>query len=186
MVAEGMLYETGIVTMSGNARIEGNFSSRNGGGLNLFEQFSSLTMNDDAAIRGNTAVDGGGVYVAHYDSEGLGLIMNDRAVIENNISVASDWPGDWDGGGGAYVDNGGSARLNDSSAIRNNTTVGNGGGIFAWGDVTLRGTSSIEGNHADGTGGGIFLFSYSGKATVGANATLANNTPTDCDGDGTC
>ncbi|MFM8595371.1 MAG: hypothetical protein ACKOCK_13425, partial [Chloroflexota bacterium] len=177
----GMIYDVGTVTMSGNARIEENVVGEAGGGLDLYED-GKLTMNDDSAIRGNSAVYGSGAFDYHYDPshEDLCVIMNDRAVIEDNISVAAEEPGGWNGGSGVFVTGGGSTRLNDSSAIRNNTTTGNGGGVHAEGNVVLRGTSSIEGNHADGTGGGIYLERSSATATVGANATLANNTPNDC------
>ena len=186
----------GSISMSGTARVEDNTSDWSGGGLLLYE-FGTLSMDEASTLRSNTAayfgggadIDGYYQWTEDYDTFTPALTMAGQSVIENNRTL---YGGDstWRGGGGVRIAGGSPALLNGQSSIRNNSSAENGGGIRSTGDVVLRDTSSIEGNSADGTGGGVFVswFYDDRPATVrvGANATLANNTPNNCDGPGTC
>ncbi len=108
-----------------------------------------LELRGHATISYNTAVDGGGVYLAA-DGGGLNpatLAMYDDTWISRNES--SSW------GAGVYSFFG-TVTLRDASAIALNTSADNGGGIFSQdGAITLDGSSSISHNTAAGSGGAI-------------------------------
>jgi len=117
-------------------------------------------MSDDAAIEGNTAREGGGVYVDDQGSFTLtgGSISGNKA---GYLTVRCP-------GGGVYVGGGSSFTMSGDAVIRENTAA-YGGGVYVYnlGRFTMTG-GSIIGNEAAfeaylGDGGGVCI----GEAQIG-------------------
>jgi len=172
----GGVCNIGIFTMH-NGDISDNKSSsstvipshiHNDGGIYIGEN-SIFTMNN-GTISGNTAINGGGVYI-----KGGTFIMNGGSIFNNTAS--SD-------GGGIYITSRyltvntvdlswiGKFTMNDGVISGNNAT--NGGGVYKYsGELTInRGT--ISGNTATNGGGVSGYFTMSDGVIISSN-TATNN-----------
>jgi hypothetical protein len=149
-----------------------------GGGEPEYDPGNGFVKLENSILRNNKGHTGGAVYVLHTP------LTIDGSVLENNKG---------NGGGGAIFTDGvgGTSaslpgRLNiRNSRIADNTTVGQGGGLFLWlygNDEVVIENSTIEGNTVfkggdfnDSKGGGIRVGGSGGKVSI-RGTTVANNT----------
>lgn len=122
-----LLSDKSVMNMSGNAQISDNIAptewKATGGGVYIFastdgEVSNCLYMSDNAKIRGNTATEGGAVYV---DKNGQ-ITMSGNAQITNNTAAKN--------GGGIYIYESAQVTMSDNAQITNNTAAENGGGVY--------------------------------------------------------
>lgn len=137
-----------------------NNTATNGGAI-YTKSFIGFTQ---SIINGCSANKGGGTYVANggrFETYGgLGGVTGCNA---NEI------------GGAIYIEQGGVSTFASGVKIINNTSVGNGGGIYSDGVIGLE-TSDVSTNEANtGIGNGIYV-SNTGGIFVGSNASVTNNT----------
>jgi hypothetical protein len=162
----GLRVENSTVTMLDNAEISGNTVGKLylpdastpdatqrdvGGGATII--FGKITMKDSSKISGNTAYNGwgGGVQVS-----GMGtLLMEDSSEISGNLCTR-----------------------HTNFDTTNNTSVGNGGGVFVdyGGELRMKG-GKIAGNTAGRAGGGVFL--GLGSSFFMERGTIYGDTETD-------
>ena len=145
--------------MSGGT-ISGN-TADDGGGVYMMSSGSTFEMSG-GTISGNTADDGGGVYVM---SDGSTFTMSDDAVISENTASNN--------GGGVYVKSG--KFTMSGGEISNNTAEWYGGGVYEdnSGTFGMSGDAVISGNTAD-YGGGVYVFG--GQFTMSGDAVISGNT----------
>ncbi|MFT4625060.1 MAG: putative outer membrane repeat protein [Myxococcota bacterium] len=165
---------TGDCTIASN--IAGSVEAL-GGGLYITDRSTWASTGD--MISGNTARDGGGVWVRGATSVELrqsqlstndaiggvggGLYLDDDATVSNTVFDANNADVD---GGGIYVDDDADLTLTTSDVRDNLANNGSGGGLFVGDGATLdaRGVR-IEGNQATrGAGGGVH---YAGTDAFG-------------------
>ena len=157
--------------MSGG-EITGN-TAENGGGVYV-NNYGSFTISGDAKITTNTAVSiGGGVYV-----DGT-FTMSGGSITGNRVSSSASGSGY---GGGVYVGGYGNGTFNMSGGSiggggTDANTAKNGGGVYVdKGAFTMSG-GSVTGNSASNNGGGVFVASQ-GKFTMSVTAAITGNTAT--------
>ena len=152
----GAIYAGGPITLHiSHAAVTGNSASE-GGGVYV-SYIAESTMIDHSVISGNTAtMDGGGVE-EHGTSGSVTLL--DTQVIGN-----SAWSG-----GGIYADG---AAILTNVTVSSNRAAGDGGGIDA-GSLTATG-STFSGNSSTSHGGGLAVF---GNAFL-TNSTISGNSST--------
>jgi uncharacterized repeat protein (TIGR02543 family) len=131
-------------------------------GLVMVQNDATFTMQPGSKITGNTADNGGGVYVRE------AIFTMAGGTISGNIARGN--------GGGVYIDNG--DFFMTGGTISGNTTQGNGGGVYITGSGSFTMTSgTIKGNNASGGyGGGVYvggsvLFNKIGGTISGMNAS---------------
>lgn len=129
-----LLSDKSVMNMSGNAQISNNIAptkwTTSGGGVYIFastdgEVSNCLYMSDNAKISGNTATQGGAVYVRKNGQ----VTMSGNAQISNNTATEN--------GGGVYVENstfkiaGGAPRVCDNLCqdVQNNVYLATGNAI---------------------------------------------------------
>ena len=129
-----LLSDKSVMNMSGNAQISNNIAptkwTTSGGGVYIFastdgEVGNCLYMSDNAKISGNTATQGGAVYVRKNGQ----VTMSGNAQISNNTATEN--------GGGVYVENstfkiaGGAPRVCDNLCqdVQNNVYLATGNAI---------------------------------------------------------
>lgn len=171
-----------VVTLKGGiieANTATNGSTAGSGGGIYIDESCTLTMQDNAKIKDNTAkMSGGGIY-----ARGATVRMTDCTLTGNTTNEAS-------GGGGVCAEGGtGTTRATiriEGGTINANKALnsGSGGGIYVnqHASVVLRGAATVTGNTADVQGGGVYVrdstatFIMSGEATVdtGNDVYLAN------------
>ncbi len=156
----------GNISFTMNAgTISHNIAGTNGGGVffgrNIDDE-STFTINS-GEITGNTAENGGGIFIYHGT-----LVLYDCTIASNTATK---------NGGGVY-NNGGTSwgrtsavTMGERSVIRNNTAI-RGGGVYNHGkDAILRLTNgSITDNTATASGGGIYNFTNNNTSVT--NATI--------------
>jgi hypothetical protein len=164
------------VTISG-LTIQGGDSSKNttplakvGGGIVID---GTLTLND-VEVRGNTGIQGGGIYVR----TGGSLTMNRVTLAQNTSTTLA--AGD---GAGLYIQTGGTV-TGTNVTVSGNTAATDGGGILINGGTLTLTNSTISGNTAAATFTGGGFRNLAGTVTL-KNTIVANNTATtgnpDCD-----
>jgi len=152
----GVYIDGGAFTMSGNAKVMGN-KSEYGGGVHL--NLGAFTMSGSAEVTDNSAPYGGGVYV------GDTFTMTGGTVSGNTAN------GD---GGGVWV-NGGEFTMSGSAKVTGNTATSNGGGVYTGdGTFTMNG-GTVSDNNAGWAGGGVFVNSGSGTFNM-KGGTVSGNT----------
>lgn len=169
--------------MTDDARITGCASRTKGGGIMIASgnQGDSYSIAGAAFIGGNTASDGGGVYVRSY-AQGTGgtLTIAEQVQITDNTASGT--------GGGLNFSgyrNGGSAAatltLTGSAAVSLNKAV-NGAGVYFYsandGDrFTLSGNAAVTQNTASQNGGGCYMTAQgAGAQFIMTSASLTDNT----------
>lgn len=159
------------LVMKGNAAITGCYSASNGGGIMFASRHpdDSIIITDDALLAGNTAPNGGGVYLRSYDeSTGISVTIDGKAQITNN-SVTGN-------GGGLYFsgfrNHGPLARLTiaDGVSISGNQAL-NGGGLYFFGasdgdQLQIQPQVVISQNTASQNGGGIIVTASVGQVNL--------------------
>jgi hypothetical protein len=164
--------ETAKMAMKGGV-ISGN-NAASGGGIYVYGGVSNgaeLTMSGGAIIRGNEATsEGGGVYVIGDNSGSSAKLDMTSGTISGNKAISN-------GGGGVYIYgyNNGTAELtmsggdiseNKAIGSSDNPAIGDGGGVYVFGDgakLTML-SGSISENTAASDGGGVYIWSDSGSA----------------------
>ncbi len=116
--------------------------------------------------------------------EGAGVYVNGAATF-TNVTIAGNNAiyGNF-GGGGVYVNNGGSATFTDSK-ISENSNDFRGGAVYLGKAATVAFTDSeISGNTAEGDGGGLYV--SSGATVAFTDSKISENIATYRDGGGVC
>ncbi len=156
----GGIYSFGDLTISGGTISGNKTKDSNGSGGGIYFEYSSATLaiSGKAKIDGNSATNGGGVYVY----EGTATMTG--GTISNNTASTN--------GGGIYSND----NLTISGGtISNNTATINGGGIYfdySSSTLAISGTANIYGNSAT-NGGGIYIASGTLNMNGGTIGTLA-------------
>jgi parallel beta-helix repeat protein len=161
----------GAGTLSINrSRLTGNISEGNGGGIYIFNEETTLTVNRSRI--GNNLADGGnggGIY------NFLGEITTkvDRSTVSGNEATFN--------GGGLYFDAGNPTLRR--STVSGNDAAGNGGGVYVSSSLRplLALNSTVAQNRADTDGGGIY-FSGSGQGNLRSITVARNRGNTDSAG----
>jgi hypothetical protein len=149
--------------------VSGGSTTSNGGGLNLTDEFSTLT---DVTVAGNTAGSGGGI------SSNGALTVRNSTIVGN---VANSTASSADGGGGVLITTPGVLML-DGCTIAANTgtaaggvsgsTAGNGTGY----PITIR-NSTLANNLAYlYLGGGLWMNAFGPYPLLIQNSTITSNT----------
>jgi len=184
VAAFGLSGNNSIISITGST-IQGNQTSSSstslgGGGVALF--FVGATISDTQFVD-NEANRGGGLY---------GTLSVSEVTIDNSEFVGNKAFGSGSsnevGGGGIYVVTGSTLNLLNSTVAGNETTFGDGGGIWICAKVNATATfnvtnSTISGNRAPvGQGGGLWLATVFGNSSIVANldhATITDNFASD-------
>ncbi len=133
----------GLIELNDRARIAGNRSTDDGGGIDAYNY--TVVLNDDARVVNNVADEGGGIRLDSSE-----LYINDTARVSSNFA---------DRGGGVYAFNGSLVSASGSGRIGSNrAVVAIAGGIYAANStVNLSGSSRVTSNRAVTDGGGVWL-----------------------------
>lgn len=161
--AGGGIYvkESKQATISGTT-ISVNTANVDGGGV-FVSDGAILTVN--GTITGNTAQQGGGVYVRDVDSE---FKMTGGKISNNKTTVETTTDKNRISGGGIFIYNKGQAII-ENTEISDNTANNNGGGVYVNNGTLTMNTGTIGGNTANVNGGGIYV-------TDGATVTMSGGT----------
>jgi hypothetical protein len=143
------VYNTGTLTMNNGVTLQNNENTSGHGGGVYVEATGEFTITG-GEITGNTALGGGGVYVAG------DFTMTGGKISENTAFGYDDWDIHETGyGGGVFIENGGSVTLSNCE-ISKNTTIGNGGGVYVSGGSVIMTNCEISENEAP-RGGGVYM-----------------------------
>jgi hypothetical protein len=143
----------GTLVMKAGSRITGNTSSTNGGGVYVYGNNATFTMNG-GEVSDNSSSYGGGVYVGSYAT----FTMN-----EGKVS------GNYGGGvciGGTFTMNGGE--------VSGNTASTNGGGVYVDGGTFSMSGGKVSGNSSSSYGGGVYAGSPGGAFTMSGGEVSGN------------
>ncbi len=177
----GITSRGGALILDGTAVTENVASGTFGGGILTI---SPLTMTR-GSLRGNRAVDGGGLVnmfrgtltdVLVEDNEatvGMGGIDNRGVLTLANSTVRRNTA--WVGGGiGNLFQGTGHLTLQGSTITSNTADTGGGGGITSWGGITVTDTTISE-NRAEGAGGGVLLEARPAASFVMRGGDVSDN-----------
>ena len=158
----GGIYKTGtgLLKISNTAKIDGNSSTADGGGIYIDSGTATMT---GGTISNNTATNYGGGIFSHGD-----LTISGGTISGNTAGI----------GGGICVDSGTATMT--GGTISNNTASTDGGGIYSFGDLTISG-GTISGNKAkdsNGSGGGIYFEYSSATLAISGKAKIDGNSAT--------
>ena len=146
--------------------VNGNEAVRNGGGLNLLGTESDLSLANGQVNDNIAGANGGGIF-----TEG-DINLTTVAVNRNTANGTANG----DGGGGIFIQAGGSATIDDST-VNQNTSANDGGGILASPGTTLTITNSdVSSNTAAGNGGAIEVASNDQSTATITDTTINGNT----------
>ena len=158
--------------MSGDAAITGNTASSGGG---VYVNDATFSMSGSASVTGNTASSGGGVLVTGNYSKGK-FNMSGSASVSGNTTTSS--------GGGVYMSNSNSFTMSGGSITGNSATLYGGGVDVNGGSFTMSG-GSITGNNVTGTsgenadhfghGGGVYVYGQDTAMTVSGDVQIRDN-----------
>ena len=165
--AGGGIYvkESKQATISGTT-ISVNTANVDGGGV-FVSDGAMLTVN--GTITGNTAQQGGGVYVRDVDSE---FKMTGGKISNNKTTVETTTDKNRISGGGIFIYNNGQAII-ENTEISDNTANNNGGGIHVnSGTLTMNADTIISKNIASQDGGGVYF--SSGTLTINGGTFSSN------------
>jgi hypothetical protein len=155
------------LVIDGHVTLEGR--SDNNTALVAVATASTLELKGNAKLTGNTGQSGGGIYAESiYPANRTTISMSGNAEISGNTAITPFTTG---GGGGGTSGGGGGVFLlwyvdftmSENAVIKNNTAVGNGGGIFIGNnDCVVMNGGEITGNTSTGTligngGGGVYV-----------------------------
>ena len=164
----------GVFHMYGGS-ISGN-TADNGGGV--YMGGGQFTMYGGSITKNTATKNGGGVYV----NSGCKFDMNGNASVSGNTTTTGN-------GGGVYV-GGGTFTMNDTASVKDNTASGNtadqgnGGGVYVYsGTFEMNGSASVSSNKATNTdqrnttyGGGVYVKSTNSTFTMNDKASITGNT----------
>lgn len=151
-----------------NGSITENLSERNGGGVYIMKNSSSLSGNISATINGGSIIsnyakgNGGGIYM----ETGSRFTMEDGVTLSKNLAGVDGGTGS---GGAVYVSEG-AATIKGGDIVSNMASV-NGGAIYVNGNVTVS-KGNLTKNLAASSGGSIYV--QSGTVTMN-NISMTNN-----------
>jgi len=152
-------FNGGLSPLFEHGEIRNNYSSSNGGGLQLNFDYS-IQLND-VNIYQNSAVKGGGIF-----SGGGHLSME-------NVNIRSN---DSESGGGMYIDYGSVVEM-DLCVLADNTTAVDGGAIYlVESDLDVK-RSTISNNSAGNEGGGLFYKKNYGQPGIISSSIVWGNFP---------
>jgi hypothetical protein len=149
------VYHGSTFNLSGPAVIQGNTAIGNGGGVYVASSstFTQGTIGDGPTLDGNTATNGGNLYI---EGSAAASTLNTGS-IRNGVAYA--------GGGGVYVDAGGILTLNGLTIANNSAANGGGAYIAAGGSFTVN-SGLIQGNTVSGLGSGVYVAAPTSVFTV--------------------
>ncbi|MCB0163799.1 MAG: right-handed parallel beta-helix repeat-containing protein [Anaerolineae bacterium] len=136
----------------------------NGGGIN---SQAELLILSDAEVISNSAVNGGGIYLADNTTADLTNVDLGIGLSQPGSIASSD-------GGGIYIGSNVTATI-ENGGVSFNQAAGNGGGMYiaSGSDVSIEGGFPISNNEAGGDGGGIY---YQGAEFSFINKQINENT----------
>ena len=147
-----------------------------GGGVYVTDANSTFTMSGSASIVGNTANNGGGVYVSKGNFKMSGGTIGGAGEGDGNTAQK---------GGGVYVTGTNSTFTMNNGSIVGNTATSSGGGVYVTGGTFTLNDGSIAGNEATKDGGGVYVIGsilngivYPGTFTMEGSASIKGNTAT--------
>jgi uncharacterized repeat protein (TIGR02543 family) len=178
--------------MQDYAKIFNNATTNDGGGVYVSAGESYLsgygakfTMKGNASVYGNTAGNGGGVFLPNSNSSSPpSFIMEGNASVSGNTSTASG------GGGGVYVGNYGTFEMKGGTISGNKATnaASNGGGVYVGSNSTftmsggrIYGLNDPTLSNAAGSGVALYVANngaaiYSGGTTITAPGSGVDTT----------
>ncbi|MCB9098783.1 MAG: right-handed parallel beta-helix repeat-containing protein [Anaerolineales bacterium] len=135
----------------------------NGGGINSQAELLILSNMD---VISNSAVNGGGIYLADNTTANLSNVDLGIGVSQPGSIATGD-------GGGIYIGSNVTATI-ENGGVSYNQATGNGGGVYiaSGSEVSIEGGFPISGNEAGGTGGGIY---YEGAEFSFINKQITEN-----------
>ena len=140
-IDDGEFHMTGGKITGNSETAYGDYLGYGGGvALSAHGGHSVFTMSGDAVIEGNSAPNGGGVYVGPKAT----FTMSGNAAIVNNTATTQ--------GGGVYVAEGGTFTMDDDAVVTGNNAP-YGGGVINYGTATV---SNIYDNDATKAGADIY------------------------------
>jgi hypothetical protein len=159
----------GTFIMQDNASVSGNTDSAGVGGgvyVGYAGGFSgrkgNFTMQGSAIVSGNSAYNGGGVYIAAGN-----FTMQDNAIVSGNSATGNSSD---DGGGGVYAGDSGIFTMRDNAVLKDNTALSYGGGVYIGGVGFSSGDFFMEGGTMSGNtavnGGGVYVAGRYGTFTM--------------------
>lgn len=155
-----------FLTLGTGARVSGN-QARDGGGVNIHGQNTTLVMEGNATITDNMANAGGGVFIWENGT----LIMKNIATITGNRVIQG--VDEYGRGGGVFMQDA-YFIMQDSAEVSRNGTFASGGGLFALrSNVTLRDSAVIKDNSSVVAAGGAYF--YKGALTMEGNSEISSN-----------
>lgn len=176
--AGGILLHSSTLHMD-DSFIAANTAAAEGGGIMAFgssvaELYGYATIGGATSADSNTALSGGGVYVA---GPTAGIVLSNTSQIQGNAAS--------DDGGGVYAAADAYVAVEEDASINNNTADSSGGGVYLTGEDTrlnmIYGGGEIRGNDAHGAssgdgGGGVYL--EGGASVYADSADIISNTST--------
>lgn len=103
-----------------------------------------------------------------------GSVLKVNSTVSVTITYLTLTNGYTENGGGIYMSNGAQVTLSNGALVNQNSSSGDGGGIYCSGSsLTLEGSAKVSYNEGVGSGGGIALSGAS--LTVKDNASINNN-----------
>ena len=103
-----------------------------------------------------------------------GSVLKVNSTVPVTITYLTLTNGYTENGGGIYMSNGAQVTLSNGALVNQNSSSGDGGGIYCSGSsLTLEGSAKVSYNEGVGSGGGIALSGAS--LTVKDNASINNN-----------
>ena len=173
MAESGTPLKGGVITGGTGLQYGGKYY---GGGIDVKSNGARLYIGEGVNIVGNTADEGGGIYVEQnsanndVDDSAIGAVIMNGGSLIGNTAVT---------GGGVRVNKHSFIEMNDGSLIYDNTAASDGGGVYVfegWSSLTMNPGSVIDGN-SGASGGGIY--SDGGSVLINGGKVINNKAAKD-------
>lgn len=173
MAESGTPLKGGVITGGTGLQYGGKYY---GGGIDVKSNGARLYIGEGVNIVGNTADEGGGIYVEQnsanndVDDSAIGAVIMNGGSLVGNTAVT---------GGGVRVNKHSFIEMNDGSLIYDNTAASDGGGVYVfegWSSLTMNPGSVIDGN-SGASGGGIY--SDGGSVLINGGKVINNKAAKD-------
>jgi uncharacterized repeat protein (TIGR02543 family) len=161
------------LTLGNNVTLQGR--SDNGSSLVSVNTGGALTMESGSKVNGNTAYDGGGIYV-----NGGVFTLNGGEISGNSASTSASGYSAYSYGGGVYIStgtftmNGGEISGNSAAVSSSGGAYSYGGGVYVSSGVFTLSGGKISGNSISSSyaSSGYTAFSIGGGVYVSSNSTF--------------
>ena len=168
------VFGPGSVRLFNDSHFRGNSAADRGGALMLQARMDPVTPADGpltlelrnrSGIRGNSARNGGGVHGVFKETS---VLVTDRAEVGNNYASVE--------GGGMFLQNGVTFRMDGQANLSENTAYMGGGGINAVDDVSLvvMGQATAVRGYSQSDFGGCFRIMYGSSLVMGDDVQMTH------------